>query len=278
MIRIINICFLFLATTLLAQTNSALSRYNFAANNPEQFLLPAGLEEISGITLVGNGLYCHNDEKGTIYKFDLQKKKIVKSFNVGSIFVNEDFEDIEYVKGKFYLLISSGDFFMFEEGNNNSTVTFKKIVNNFSSKFDFEGLCHDPKSNSLLLASKKYAGKNYQKRRAVYSYSLSESKIMEKPRFLICPNELKVVYGVSDFFPSAIVYNPEDDTYLILSSKGEPAIAELNSDGAVINAVKLNADYHQQPEGLSLLKNGTLVISDEGAGGYGKLTFYPKSK
>ena len=44
----------------------------------------------------------------------------------------------------------------------------------------------------------------------------------------------------------------------------DQAIAELSADGQVIQLRKLPPRFHRQPEGVTALIDGTLIISDEG--------------
>ena len=63
---------------------------------------------------------------------------------------------------------------------------------------DVEGLCYDPKNNSLLLACKGNPGKKYKGNRAVYEFSLDRKKLNKKPKFLLPVKEIMENYK-SDF-------------------------------------------------------------------------------
>ena len=135
-------------------------------------------------------------------------------------------------------------------------------------------MCYDPQTNSLLIASKNYAGKKNKGKRAVYSFSLQTKIIKKTPRFLISLKELEKKYGIKDFFPSAISRKPETGNFFILSSKGKPAIVEINSLGDFVSGKKLNKRKHPQPEGLAFNKNGDMLISDESVEKSATITIY----
>ena len=238
--------------------------YDFNTDNIEIVKLPSKLNEISGIAFSTDGnLFGHNDEKGTIYQIDPTNGQIIKLFQLGFFGLEEDFEDIEIVGDVFFLISSRGVLYSFKEGSNLEKVKFKEIDLGFSSKFEIEGLCYDSQTNSLLITCKSYAGKNNKGKRAIYSFSLETNKLSKTPRFLISLKTIENKYGIKEFFPSAISLQPETSNFFILSSKGEPAIIEINSTGNLVSGGKLNKKRHSQPEGLAFKKNGDMLISNE---------------
>ena len=250
---------------------------DFNKKNAIEIKLPPQLNEISGICFSDDGkLFGHNDEEGVVYQIDFKTGKIIKAFQLGAIGVEADFEDIAIVKDKFFLIASNGILYEFSEGKNLEKVDFKEIDLHFSSKFNIEGLCFDKNTESLLIAAKEYPGKKYKGNRAVYSYSLKTKKINKTPRFLISLKKLEKKFGIKDFYPSAITQIQSSGNFYILSSKGHPALIEINAEGKLIDQIKLSSKQHPQPEGIAIDKNFDIFISDEGAGGTGKITIYKK--
>lgn len=251
------------------------SYYDFSTNNIEIIELPSKLNEISGIAFSTNGnLFGHNDEKGTIYQIDPTTGKIVKLFQLGVWGLEADFEDIAIVEDQFFLITSSGILYEFSEGSNLEKVKFKETNLGFSSNFEIEGLCYDSETNSLLVACKNFAGKNNKGKRVIYSYSLQTEKINKTPRFFISLKKLENKFGIKKFFPSAISRKPDTGNFFILSSKGEPAIVEINSNGDLVSGGKLNEIRHPQPEGLAFNKNGDILISNEAVHGSPTIIIY----
>jgi hypothetical protein len=157
-------------------------------------------------------------------------------------------------------------------------VKFDEIDLNFSSKFEIEGLCYDPGSESLLIACKNYSGKTYKGMRAVYSFSLKTAKVNKIPRFLISLKELKNKFGIKKFFPSAIALEPKTGNFFVLSSKGNPAIVELDSSGTLVSGKLLDKKMHPQPEGLAFTKNGDMLISNESVNSSATIIIYKYEK
>lgn len=248
----------------VCQDSERNSYYDFDTDDIEIIELPAELKEISGIAFSSNGdLFGHNDEKGTVYQIDPTTGKIIKLFQLGAWGLEADFEDIAIAENKFFLITSSGMLYEFEEGSNLEKVKFKEFNLGFSSNFEIEGLCYDSETNSLLVASKNFAGKNNQGKRVIYSFSLQTEKLNKTPRFFISLKKLENKYGIKKFFPSAISRQLETGNFFVLSSKGNPAIIEINSNGDLVSGGKLNKKRHPQPEGLAFNKNGDMLISNE---------------
>src|SRR5437867_1492332 len=132
----------------LASDSSALSRYNLEDESPQTVKLPGELNEISGITVTGDGrLFCEGDEDADIFELDYKSGAVVKKFYAGNSMLGSkqgDFEDIAFVKGKFYLLESKGRLLEFSEGIESEHVDYKIYETKLIESNDVEGLCYDP--------------------------------------------------------------------------------------------------------------------------------------
>ena len=226
--------------------------------------LPHKLDEISGMAITKDGrLFCHDDERGVVYQINYDNGKIIKRFQLGEFGIEADFEGIAIANDKFFLLSSNGILYEFREGKDLEKVKFKKYELGFSPKFEFESLCYEETTNSLLLASKKYSGKKYKKSRAVFSFSLDNYKLNTTLKFLISLKELKEKFNVKDFYPSGIAIHLATGDYFILSSKGEPVLVRFSNKGKILKAYKLDKDTFVQPEGIVFLTDSTVLISNE---------------
>ena len=239
--------------------DSELSKYNFEPEGSLRIKLPGELQEISGLTMTDDGrMFGHNDEKGFVYQIDYTVGDIVKKFSLGKKYEREDFEGIAFANNTFYVVSSNGDIYEFEEGNDGESVTYNVIETDLKSKFDVEGLCFDPETNSLLLACKGYPGKGFKRQKAVYSFSLDEMKLEKEPRFLIDLSEIKKMFN-----PSGIERSPNTGTFFIIAANGN-AIIEISKEGKLIDEKKLPPIIHEQPEGITFAPDKSLIISDEG--------------
>lgn len=266
--------FIFIAVFLSMNSRQQIKNYDLKKFD-QQLVLHKSLNEISALALNNNQrLFALQDEAGKIYELDIISGNILKIFTLGRTTINADFEGLAIVGESFFAVTSSGILYEFNEGKNNESVIYQTYHLGFDSKFDIEGLCYDRKNNSLLIAPKEYAGKNYEEHRAIYSFELGQKKINPKPKFLISLNQLKDKFNIKDFFPSAIEYNELTGSYFILSSKGKSCLVEIDIEGNVTSAAEFDKKNHRQPEGIAFLNSGTMLISDEASGKSPTLTFY----
>ncbi len=236
--------------------------------------LDMGLNEISGLAVNDEGrLFANNDEIGSVFELDPNNGKIVKWFWLGPNRIYEDFEAVALNGKDFYLITSNCLLYKFYAQPDGKYSQYEKIRTGITGSYEIEGMCYDPKTNSLLLASKKFAGKENNNYRAVLSYNLKSGKLSDKPRFLINLNELKKKYNIKDFSPSDIEYDKSSGNFLVLSSN-DKGILEISSGGRILNYTELKKNDHRQPEGLTILKDNTLLIGDEGSGKKPTLTGY----
>ena len=191
--------------------------------------------------------------------------------------VKGDFEDIAFVKDRFFMLESKGKLYEFKEGGDGSFVDYKTYKTFLNSCNNTEGSCYDPASNSLLFACIDSPGKDYKKEKAVYSFSLGDMTLDETPRFLISHKDIKSNTEEGKFNPSGIARNPLSGTFFIIAARGN-TIIELSKEGVVLNQQDLPESVHRQAEGIAFKKDGTLFISDEGRSKKPVIVIYPMKK
>ena len=265
----------------LASDSSALSRYNLEDESPQTVKLPGKLNEISGITVTGDGrLFCEGDEDADIFELDYKSGAVVKKFYAGNSMLGSkkgDFEDIAFVKDKFYLLESKGRLLEFSEGKEGEHVDYKIYETKLKESNDVEGLCYDPETNSLLLACKGKPGEGYEKSKTVYSFLLNSMVLEDTPRFIIPLDSIKKNTIENEFGPSGIARHPLTGTFFIIAARGN-VIVELSKTGELLNEKDLPEKIHKQPEGIAFDKENDLIISNEGKQKSARLVIYPMKK
>lgn len=267
---------LVIATNVFGQTGM-LSRYDFSSKRVWRVDLPDELEEISGLAASADGkIFAHNDEKSIIYQLDQKTGKIVKRFTIGKNDIKADFEGIAIAGDRFYLVTSAGEILEFVEGKNGGRSLYNKYVTGLRQESNIEGLCYDPVTQSLLLACKGKPGAGYDGEhvKAVYSFSLKSGRIDPLPRFVLNMEQFKGKLKSHDIRPSSIERHPISGTFFLLAFQGA-AIIELSPEGKVLGAVNIPRSINAQPEGLAILSDGTMIISNEGIDEPGNLVVYP---
>jgi len=256
----------------LEKSSYKFNSYNLNKKNNIKIKLPEELNEISGLANVeDNHILAHNDEEGIVYKIKLSSGEQVNKFILGNKLIRKDFEGIALVKDTLFLVTSKGILYKYPGFADEKFTEYEKIKTGLKAENNVEGLCYDEDTKSLLLACKDKPGKGYKGNKAVYSLNLEKMRLESKPRFLISIKMLKDKFDIKEFSPSGIAKHPVSGNFYIISANIR-AIIEISPDGKILAAVKLNKKYHKQPEGITMLPNGSLIIADEGNGGKGYIT------
>ncbi len=259
-----------------AQTEAPISGSMFTTAPILQWRLPRELREISGLaTTVDGRLFAHDDETAVIYELNPRTGDIVKRFSVGTPVETGDFEGIAIAPdGAFWLVTSGGALLTFREGADGASVTAQQYESGLNGICEIEGLAYLASDRSLILACKTNQNRAMRDQIALYEWTPGANADAHLWRSL--PAErLTEAAGVRRFHPSSIEFDARTGNILLLSAV-RPALAELSANGAVLSARALDRP-HKQPEGVAVLANGDLVISDEGGNGDPLLTVYGRA-
>lgn len=252
----------------------------YTLSQPTQtILVPPMLEEISGIALSKDESYflAVQDEKGLVFEVDKKTGEVISNF---TFWKDGDYEDIERVGEKIYVLKNTGTIYEILQPNTENQSVNKYNIH-LTDENDAEGLAYDAKQHCLLIACKKSVGDQLKKQ--IYAFDLNTKTSSEKPVWEIDANEvmsflevhpaLKKWNKLVEFFnpaeaplsfsPSAIAFHPLTNDIYVLSAVGNVLII-LNPKGQVQHIEKLSKKIHYQPEGICFEKDGTLYISNEG--------------
>lgn len=254
---------------------SLLSHYDLGAKHPTTFILPKRVSEASGLVMSADGrLFCHDDERGVVYRVDYTNGKIIKQFSLGKFGVKGDFEDLAMKEKMFYLAESNGTIYEFPEGEDGQQVEFRMYRTFLNARNDVEGLVYDPETDCLLVACKGFPGKGFDGYKAVYSFSLKTKTLTNQPRFLIPLKKVTKHARDEEFKPSGITRNPKTGTFFIIAAHGW-SIIELSREGKILAQQSINPKANPHPEGLAFAPDRTLILCNDGQGERGTLTLYP---
>jgi uncharacterized protein YjiK len=184
-----------------------------------------------------------------------------------------DFEDIQVVGDRVFLVTSGGEIVAGKEGANGAVVATASAAEGLKGACEVEGLAWDPSTRSFLLLCKDVLSRRWRHSVVVLAVSSETWQLESKPRMVIPESDLERVTGRKGFHGSALVRHPRTGTFLLLAGP-ERAVAEVDSTGRVLGGGKLDAKHHRQPEGIAVGPDLTLLISDEGAGKDATLTAY----
>jgi uncharacterized protein YjiK len=259
-----------------AQSPGTLSHYDPAGPASHRIALPADLAEISGLAYTPDGrLLAHGDEQAVVYQIDLASGRLVKRFGIGgpSGPLLGDFEDIQVVGDRIFLVTSAGEIVEAREGGDGETKPPLRRGRGLGGACEVEGMTWDEGPQSLLLLCKRAQGKQWKGQVVILAVSPETGEFEPEPRLVIPEAELHRVTGAKSFAGSAITRHPRSGTYLMLAG-AQRVYAEIDSTGKVLGGGKLSARRHRQPEGIAIAPDLTLLISDEAAGRTATITGY----
>jgi len=252
-------------------------------NPNKKYFMGYSLEEISGLSYMRNDvLACIQDESGKLYVYDTKKKTVIRriKFHKGG-----DYEGVEVVGQKAYVMKSNGNLFVFplDQGDK---VDAKKIKTSFDIDNDVEGLGYNPKTDRFIIACKNEGGIDGKKvkGKAVYSFDIGEKVNKHKLLFNITKESIRDFLRKMNRFeenisfqPSAIAIHPIENRYYILSSSGKVLLI-VSDNFKIEEYIKLKPAILHQPEGICFSPRGTMYISSEGDGQDGYILKYKYNK
>lgn len=278
----------------VAQTEKKVSNtfrkieYNISAPD-KVYVLPPALYEISGITEVdAASVACVQDEHGIVFIHDLNKNQTIRHIVFGSA---GDYEDIARVDKTLYILRSDE---VLNEIVNFTSDNFKRTA--YSAGIpgkDAEGLCYDKKNKRLLIVPKEISDDNKEDKgkKFIYGFDLSSKKLIKGPvlefdintieKFAIA-NNIKVPMKGKKGEPqkpdiklriSALGIHPVTNRLFVISGM-ERILFVFDMNGNIEYLETLDKDLFPQPEGITFLNNGDMLISNEGRKGSATLVRY----
>lgn len=233
------------------------------ANAAAMWLMPAELKEISGLALTSDGrLLTHDDEIGKIYEIDPRAGVILKRFTLGDTPVRADFESIAIGGGSVYLLASNGVLYEFKEGGDNANVAYSVHDLKLGHECEFESMVYEPDSTSLLLACKKTMNKKLRDNLVFYRWHLQGPDSTRLTTFSIPMAQVIGSNAWKGFHASDMTIDPTTGNYVLISHI-EFGLVEITPAGQVVRSGPIPGKHHQ-PEGVSITRDGVLIVSDEG--------------
>ncbi len=266
-------------TMAVLQRKISLESYTLTEETATHWKLPEHLEEISGLAMTrDNRLLAHNDERAVIFEIDYQNGSIAKSFQLSDMKnpIASDFEGIATIDDQIYLVTSSGRLYECREGTAGASVLFNVYTTGVGRDCEIEGLTYDESKRALLLMCKDARSEDLEGQLAIYHWSIDDKQLSVDAHTVIPVAEFSRHIKGKKFQPSGIERHPMSGNYFIVAAR-QGAIAEITPGGKVVAVREFPVQWHRQAEGITFAADGTLIISDEGAGKRARLTLYPVS-
>ncbi|MBN2737502.1 MAG: SdiA-regulated domain-containing protein [Spirochaetales bacterium] len=264
-------------TLFIALTGFSQSAFPYDFSKMEKrIILPAVLNEVSGLTDIDlQYVACVQDEFGTVFVHDLQAGKIVAT----NRFDNQgDFEGLTYTGNAIYILRSDGRLTEWSDFSINGN---SGKINNYKLSLptsDNEGLAFDPDHNRLLISGKNKPDiKNKKNERYIYEFDISTKKLQDEPAFILDLDELENYITENNlelftakkkinFSPASLAIHPVTKHIYIISAR-DFLLLVIDQKGDLLYIEALNPELFPQAEGITFLKNGTMIITNEANSG-----------
>lgn len=262
------------ALAVAGEAHSSIDLYTLSDPRPVHFDLTGALSEISGLAMTPDDrLFAHDDERAILYQLDYRTGAVVKWFAVGQRGMHDDFEGMAVVGTRFFLVTSVGALYETREGAPGATMPYARYPTGLGRLCEVEGLAYDPATQSLLLPCKTPRVRQLAGQVSIFAFRLASMRLEDRPRLAV-PLAALGRLGRAGFHPSSIERNARTGTFFVLSAS-KPALIEVSPAGAVLGGRRLPPGAHPQPEGVTVTRAATMIISDEGRGGRGRITIYP---
>lgn len=257
-------------------------------------ILPAALREVSGITVVDDHtLACVQDEEGVVFIYNLKNRKVEQEIHFAG---PGDYEGIAHTGKDLFVLRSDATLFHIR-----NYATTKQSVDSIATGIpnkDNEGLCFDAKNNRLLIGSKSKIAKGaeFKNLRTVYAFDLNTHTLKEGPLYtydiqtikdFAAKNKLELPVRPAKKNPeeneiamkfqiSALYIHPESELLYVLSAS-DFYLFVFDRQGRLMHIEVLDPKKFNKAEGIVIMPNGDLYISNEGQSGDPKILLFKKN-
>ena len=217
-----------------------------------------------------NTVYAHNDDYGIVYQVRLDEGEVVRAFALGDPTIERDFEGIEVVGERVYLLTRQGRIYDALIGENKTRVKYNADDTRAGDFCETDGLTLGPPADDgsatfLILCKtpkRKTPKEKVSKDRVrIYRWSLHARRPVQTPWLDVAREDLKDGKP-KNFTPSGLAWSQEYQQLFIISAKAQ-RYASLRRGGQVLQKSALPKKTHPQAEGITITPAGDLVIADE---------------
>lgn len=259
----------------------------------QTIILPKELHEVSGLTIIDSKtLACVQDEDGIVFFYDLDKQQVIREVDFAG---PGDYEGIAQVGKDLYILRSDGMLFQIHRFAKDKP-RVDSIATGIPNKNN-EGLCFDRENKRLLIGSKsKMEGDAYKNLRTIYAFDYQKRQLAPTPLYTYdiaaikefakknniqlptkesTKNPLKQKVALK-FKLSDIYIHPTSHLLYVLSA-ADYYLFVFDQQGQIQHLEVLDPVKFNKAEGIAIMPNGDLYISNEGQSGDPKILLFSET-
>ncbi|MNK01910.1 hypothetical protein D3C87_197240 [compost metagenome] len=261
----------------------------------QTIILPKELHEVSGLTVIDSRtLACVQDEEGIAFIYDLKKQQVIRKIDFAG---PGDYEGIAPVGKDLYILRSDGMLFQIHDFAKQKP-RVDSLETGIPNK-DNEGLCFDKAHKRLLIGSKSKIAKGaaYKNLRTIYAFDYQKKQLVTTPLYtyevtavkeFAAKNNIQLPTKESKKHPkeqeialkfqiSAIYIHPVSHLLYVLSAS-DYYLFVFNQQGEIQHLEVLDPVKFNKAEGIAIMPNGDLYISNEGQAGDPKILLFSQKE
>jgi hypothetical protein len=252
------------------------------AHPSESWILPEELHEISGLTPIDSATFgCVQDEAGVLFIYNTLQNRISERFTFAT---PGDYEGVTRVGNNMYVLRSDGA--LAEILNFRSSSREINYLETGIPIRDNEGLFYDAPGNRLLIGCKSKPGDPaIRDMRYIYAFDVKgkssavayEFDVQELLRYALAngtalpmrkrkKGKTFIQVPVLRLSISEIAIHPINHLLYVLSA-ADRLLFVFDAGGKIKTIESLDPSLFNKPEGLAFLKNGDMIVTNEGGTG-----------
>jgi uncharacterized protein YjiK len=274
---VIFISILFFSCQTVAKKINVVSPPGYDMASPVIIPLGVDLDEISGLDFYNKdtSVFAINDEQGILFKIYIRNDIKIETWKFAG---SGDYEDIHRVDSSFYVMRSDGTIFRlgFSTPETPQVETYKISL---KGNNEFESLYYDSILKKLILICKDCKEDN-KKTVSAFAFDPETNTFSDDPVFTIKGKKVvkQAEVDKDKFKPSAAAINPVTNELFMISAINKTLVI-ADRDGSVKEVIDLDKKLFKQPEGITFTPDGTMLISNEGAGnGSGEILIFKYKK
>lgn len=220
----------------------------------QRLQLPNALREVSGLAALDrNRLLTVTDELANVYSINIETGAVDVLFSLGDPVIAADFEGITIAGNDVWLVTSRGVLYRAINGlSGGLDIPFEVFSTGLEDRCEVEGLAFD--STQFLLVCKENFRQRDRNKLMIQVWTPGDRRAR-----VYLARKLNLPGSSRELSPSGLAI---DGNTLHIVAARQSLLLTIDREGNLLSASHLQG--HPQAEGIAVMRNGSIVIADEG--------------